>query len=112
MGTMQEGAPEFHDEVIRREVLAQNDNAPHLERHAASFDVVDQLDTIGQPTLVIYGTRDAPFAAAARLLISHLPVAKELRVEGSGHHPLVEAHGAVISAIREFLTTTEDGALS
>lgn len=104
MGTMQEGAAEFRDEVRRREVLADNDNAPHLERHAASFDVVKQLDAIEQPTLVIYGTRDAPFAAAARLLTDHLPNAKELRVEGSGHHPLVEEHDSVITAIREFLT--------
>lgn len=68
--------------------------------------MVEQLGTIEQPTLVIYGTRDAPFVAAARLLMGRLPIAEELRVEGSGHHPLVEDHDSVTTAIRRFLTST------
>ncbi|HYN32903.1 MAG TPA: alpha/beta hydrolase [Ilumatobacteraceae bacterium] len=103
METMQEGAPEHREEVRRREVLADNDNAPHLERHASTFDVVDRLASIQTPTLVVYGTLDAPFVAGSRLLLDHLPNAVEVRLAGTGHHPLVEDHDHVIAEIRRFL---------
>jgi pimeloyl-ACP methyl ester carboxylesterase len=103
MGTMQEGAGEHREEVRRREVLADNDNAPHLERCASTFDVVERLASIHAPTLVIYGSRDAPFVAGSRLLLDTIPSAIELRVEGSGHHPLVEDHDHVLAEISSFL---------
>ncbi len=103
MGTMQEGAPEHREEVRQRELFADNDNSPYLERHAATFDVVDDLASIQTPTLVVYGTLDAPFVAGSRLLLDHLPNATEVRIEGSGHHPLVEDHDYVIAEIRRFL---------
>lgn len=112
MGTMQEGARRFRSEVRRREVLLDNDNAPELERRATTFDVVQRLDEIEQPTLVVYGSRDAPFVAGGRLLLAGLPNATELRLPGCGHHPLVEANAEVIAAARDFLTrpAAADGA--
>lgn len=106
MGTMQEGAPRHRAEVRKREVLSHNDNAARLERSAATFDVVDQLAQIAVPVLVVYGSRDAPFVAGARLLIDRLPNAQELCVMDSGHHPLVEAPQIVLDEIRTFLSRT------
>lgn len=103
MGTMQEGARKHREEVRRREVFANNDNAPHLERCASTFDVVEHLASIHRQTLVIYGSRDAPFVAGARLLLDTIPNAIELRIEGSGHHPLVEDHDHVLAEISSFL---------
>jgi len=103
MGTMQEGALEHREEVRRREVFADNDNAAHLERYASTFDVVDRLASIEVPTLVIYGSRDAPFVAGSRLLVDSMPQVIELRIEDSGHHPLVEDHDRVVAEISTFL---------
>jgi pimeloyl-ACP methyl ester carboxylesterase len=103
MGTMQEGALEHREEVRRREAFADNDNAAHLERYASTFDVVDRLASIEVPTLVIYGSRDAPFVAGSRLLVDSMPHVIELRIEGSGHHPLVEDHDRVVAEISTFL---------
>jgi hypothetical protein len=58
--------------VRRREVFVENDNAKHLERCARRFDVVERLGDIRHRTLVIYGSRDAPFVAGARLLLDRL----------------------------------------
>jgi pimeloyl-ACP methyl ester carboxylesterase len=103
MATMQEGASAHREEVRRREVFADNDNALHLERYASTFDVVDRLTSIHAPTLVIYGSKDAPFVAGSRLLVDSIPNAIELRIEGSGHHPLVEDHDHVLAEISTFL---------
>jgi proline iminopeptidase len=104
MGAMQEGAPEHRAAIRQREVLADNENAPHLERRSGSFDVVDELATIEAPVLVVYGSLDAPFAVGSRMLVDRLPNVLELRVDGSGHHPLVEQPDVVLPVIREFLT--------
>ena len=104
MEVMQEGAREHRAAILEREVFAENHNSPHLERQAGSFDVVDQLATIDAPALVVYGSLDAPFVAGSRMLVDGLPNALELRVEGSGHHPLVEQPEAVLPVIRRFLT--------
>jgi len=106
MGSMQEGSPQYRAEVRRREVFADNDNAPHLERYASTFDLVDRLEEIKQQALVVYGSRDAPFAAGSRILLSSLPNATELRIGGSGHHPLIEDHDHVLAAVQRFLLPT------
>lgn len=103
MATLQEGAPRHRAAVGRRETFVHNDNAPHLQRHAGTVDLIDSLGQVRCPALVVYGTRDAPFAAAAPYLLTGLPRADELRVDGCGHHPLVEAHDRVVARINAFL---------
>jgi len=103
MGTLQEGRPEFRAEVAAREILADNDNAPTLERLGFKTDMSDDLRRIACPVLVIYGERDAPFAAAAGLLVAGLPQARTVHFAGVGHQPLVEEHDATIRAIRDAL---------
>jgi pimeloyl-ACP methyl ester carboxylesterase len=104
MATMQEGSPRYREAVKARETFADNANASRLERCAASYDAVDRLSSIQIPTLVIYGTRDAPFVAGSRILLEHLPDSEELRLDGVGHHPLVEANQDVVDAIGRFLS--------
>ncbi len=103
MAAMQEGAPEHRDAVRARERLVDNDNAPHLERRAAELDLVDDLPRIVAPALVVYGTRDAPFVAGARLLLDGLPDVVGVPLSGVGHHPLVEANAVVLGEVRRFL---------
>jgi len=103
MGVMQEGSPGFRAAVKERETLSSNANAPHLDRYAATFDVVDRLPSIAHPALIIYGSRDAPFVAGSQLLTSRVPDAESLPIEGAGHHTLVEAHDRVVAAVEEFL---------
>lgn len=107
MAAMQEGAPEHRDAVRARERIVDNDNAPHLERRAAELDLVDDLGRVRAPALVVYGTRDAPFVAGARLLLGGLADAVALPVPGCGHHPLVEAHDVVLDEVRRFLRAGE-----
>lgn len=76
----------FREEVKAREVFANNSNAADLEGCAASYDVVDRLGSIQTPSLVVCGTRDAPFVAGSKLLLSHLRNVDEVRLDGVGHH--------------------------
>lgn len=103
MGTLQEGQPAFRAEVAAREILANNDNAPTLERLGFKTDLCSELSKIGCPALVIYGENDAPFAAAAGLFRAGLPQARIVQFAGVGHHPLVEEHDRTIRAISETL---------
>jgi pimeloyl-ACP methyl ester carboxylesterase len=65
MGVMQQGRPQFRTAVAEHEKLADNDNARALERLAFRTDLCAELEGIGCPVLVMYGTHDAPFAAGA-----------------------------------------------
>ena len=103
MSVLQEGQPAFRDDVAEREVLADNDNARTLERLGFGTDLTDQLVKIACPVLIIFGDRDAPFTAGAQLLASGLPNARTLRLQGVGHHPLVEEHDRTIEAIASSL---------
>lgn len=104
MSVLQEGGREWRAEVARREVLADNDNAPTLERVAFKTDLCDQLHRIACPVLVIHGTRDAPFTAGAQLLEKGMPRVRRVSFEGVGHHPLVEEHARTIAEISTSLT--------
>jgi pimeloyl-ACP methyl ester carboxylesterase len=103
MKVLQEGQAAFRDDVARREVLADNDNAPTLERLGFRTDLTDQLGKISCPVVIIFGDHDAPFTAGARLLSAGLPDARTLRLQGVGHHPLVEGHDRTIEAIADAL---------
>ena len=107
MTTVQEGAAGYRAAVRRRETFADNENAPYLQEAAGSVDLIDRLGRIRCPTLVIYGAREAPFAAAAPYLLDAIPNVEELRIDGCGHHPLVEAHDRVVAQIRTFLHGTQ-----
>jgi proline iminopeptidase len=110
MGTMQEPKRAMREAVRARETLSQNDNASHLERLGFATDLRPELRRIMCPALVIFGTRDALFAASAPLLQRGIAEAQLLPLEGVGHHPLVEAPGIVLPAVARFVRDTGDGA--
>ena len=103
MSVLQEGRSTFRDDVAAREVFADNDNASALERLGFHTDLTDQLAKITCPALIIFGDHDAPFTAGANLLAKGLRNAQTLRLEGIGHHPLVEEHDRTIQAIADAL---------
>ena len=103
MGVLQEGGRRWRAEVATREVLADNDNAPTLERVAFKTDLCDQLHRIACPVLVVHGSKDAPFTAGAALLERGLPHVRRVTFAGVGHHPLVEEHARTIAEIRTAL---------
>ena len=104
MSVLQEGGREWRAEVAKREVLADNDNAPTLERVAFKTDLYDRLHRIACPVLAINGSSDAPFTAGAALLERGLPHVRRVTFEGIGHHPLVEEHARTMAEIRTALT--------
>jgi pimeloyl-ACP methyl ester carboxylesterase len=96
---LQEGGPEFRDQVAARQILSNNDNAVTLERVSFQTDLCGELHKIACPVLVIYGENDSPFAAGAGLLRSGITHASTLHFAGVGHHPLVEEHAGTIRGI-------------
>ena len=69
-----------------------------------SFDMGDQIAAIECPVLVLHGTDDALSPVInAETLVSHLPNAKLMLLEGIGHSPNVEDPEAFNGAIRRFL---------
>lgn len=68
------------------------------------FDVMDRLDQIEIPTLVVGGTADALTPLKyARFLAEHIPDARLLTVEGAGHMVMLEQPGEVGEAVRDFV---------
>jgi pimeloyl-ACP methyl ester carboxylesterase len=110
MGTLQEPKRGMREAVRAREILSQNDNASHLERLGFATDLRPELSRIVCPALVIFGTRDALFAASAPLLQRGIAEVQLLPLEGVGHHPLVEAPEIVWPAVTRFVRDAGDGA--
>ena len=69
------------------------------------FDVMDRLERVGQPALVICGEVDrlTPLKHA-RFLASQLPNARLVVVPGAGHMVMLEKPGEVAAAVTGFLT--------
>lgn len=70
-----------------------------------SFDVMDRLEEIDIPTLVVCGTADELTPVKyARFLAEHIPDAWLVTVEGAGHMVMLERPHEVGEAVREFVT--------
>jgi pimeloyl-ACP methyl ester carboxylesterase len=69
-----------------------------------TFDVMERLEEIGAPTLVIAGTADhlTPQKYGA-YLAGHIPNARLVTIEGGGHMMALEQADAVASAVAEFI---------
>lgn len=71
-----------------------------------SFDVMDQLDRIRVPTLVICGREDRLTPVKySEYLRDHIPNASLKVIEGAGHMVMLEQPEQLNQAIREFLTS-------
>jgi pimeloyl-ACP methyl ester carboxylesterase len=75
-----------------RRVMAQHD-----------AHVIESLDRITVPTLVVVGALDTGFRAAADYMTARIPGARQVVLEGAGHAANIEAAGAFNAALRAFL---------
>ena len=71
---------------------------------ARGFDPRERLHTITHPTLVIHGEEDAlcPISEA-ETLFERIPDSRLVRLEGIGHSPNIEDHGAFNDHLAAFL---------
>jgi pimeloyl-ACP methyl ester carboxylesterase len=71
--------------------------------------VMDSLASIDVPTLVLVGSEDQPFLAAADYMASHIAGARRVVIEGAGHASNLDQPAAFNRAVREFLDTLDAG---
>lgn len=65
--------------------------------------VIESLDTIEVPTLVIVGAQDTDFHAGADYMHRHIPGARKLVIDDAGHAPNIDQPDVFNTAVREFL---------
>ena len=65
--------------------------------------VIDSLERIAVPTLVIVGALDTNFLSAADYMAARIPGARKLVLEGVGHAANIEAAEAFTASVPEFL---------
>jgi pimeloyl-ACP methyl ester carboxylesterase len=65
--------------------------------------VIESLEHIAIPTLVVVGALDTNFLSAADYMAARIPGARKLVLEGAGHAANIEAAEAFNAAVREFL---------
>ena len=69
-----------------------------------NFDVMDRLDEIAAPTLVISGTADVLTPGKYGLFLAQrIPDARLVSVDGGGHMMALEQPHVVTAAVREFI---------
>jgi pimeloyl-ACP methyl ester carboxylesterase len=92
-------------EVVR----ARHRSAAGLARAArgimAQHDarIIESLPAVAVPTLVVVGAEDAPFLAAADVMVAKIPGATKVVIEGAGHASNVDQPEAFNRAVNEFL---------
>jgi pimeloyl-ACP methyl ester carboxylesterase len=75
-----------------RELLAQHDSV-----------ILDTLDQVSVPTLVVVGSEDALFLPAADVMERRIPGARKVTLEGAGHLANVDAPTEFNAAVNDFL---------
>jgi len=65
--------------------------------------VLEGLPRIAVPTLVVVGSEDAPFLAAADYMTAKIPLARKVVIPGAGHAPNVDKPELFDAALRGFL---------
>jgi pimeloyl-ACP methyl ester carboxylesterase len=65
--------------------------------------VLDELPDIAVPTLVVVGSDDAPFLAAADYMTAKIPQARKVVIPGAGHAPNVDTPDLFGAELRAFL---------
>jgi len=90
--------------------LSTHRSAEGLARAArgtlVQFDarVIESLESIRVPTLVLVGERDEPFLAATDYMAAKIPNASRVVIPGAGHATNVEQPSAFNQAVRSFLS--------
>lgn len=65
--------------------------------------VVDSLPSIEVPTLIVVGSNDRPFLAAAEMMAAKIPVADMVVIDGAGHAANIDKPEAFNRALSGFL---------
>ena len=94
--------------TLRHQIFARGEPSPKALFGAletiVTTDLRAEVSEIGQPALVISGSRDTlAFAAAGRWLAEHLPDARFALIEGAAHVPFLSHPHAVAAALDPFL---------
>jgi pimeloyl-ACP methyl ester carboxylesterase len=77
-------------------------------RHILTQDgseVIESLDTIGVPTLVLVGERDSAFLKAADYMASHIPGSKKVVLPDAGHAANIDQPELFSRAVEDFLSS-------
>ncbi|GIW13418.1 MAG: alpha/beta hydrolase [Tepidiforma sp.] len=71
----------------------------------AQFDsrVIESLESIAVPTLVLVGERDEPFLGATDYMAAKIPGARKVVIPGAGHAANIDNPAAFNAAVLEFL---------
>lgn len=110
-GFRSEDAREQWNDAVDRSA-AKRDIAPGseaLSKHVDSW-VIDRLDQVTAPALVIIGERDRAFAAAAAVFEKRLDVRASMVIDDCGHSPHRSHAEQVARAIADFLAALESAA--
>lgn len=89
--------------------IAQHRSAAGLAKAArgmlAQFDgrVIESLEGIRVPTLVLVGAEDTPFLAATDYMAAKIPGARKVVIEGAGHAANLDRPAEFNAAVRAFL---------
>jgi pimeloyl-ACP methyl ester carboxylesterase len=104
--------------ALERDGLAALRASPEVEKHhdviglahtarlvMAQRDghVIDSLERIAVPTLVVVGGLDTDFLPAADYMAAKIPGARKIVLAGAGHAANIEAADAFNAVVREFL---------
>ena len=65
--------------------------------------VMEVLDSISVPTLVLVGANDQPFLAATDYMAAKIPGAQRVVIENAGHASNIDQPAAFNAAVRGFL---------
>jgi pimeloyl-ACP methyl ester carboxylesterase len=65
--------------------------------------VIDSLSTISVPTLIVVGSEDKPFLAAADMMAAKIPGATKAVIDGAGHASNIDAPFDFNTAVAAFL---------
>lgn len=68
-------------------------------------EVIESLDSIDVPTLVLVGELDRAFLKAADYMASHIPRSKKVVLPGAGHAANIDQPEAFNRAVEDFLAT-------
>lgn len=93
----------------RRDVVLKHDpiGLAHMSRKVvAQHDswVIDNLDKIEVPTLVLVGENDEAFLRAADYMVTHIPGAEKIVIPQAGHAANIDNAEAFNRALLDFLT--------
>ena len=112
------GFAEQTAQALERDGFAALPARPEVEEHPAAHGlahtarrvmaqrdtrVIDSLERIVVPTLVIVGAEDSNFLGAADYMAAKIPGARKVVLDGAGHAANIDAANAFNAAVGEFL---------